>query len=228
MIKAYTFSLILFLTCVLSAQKTSDLSVTFTPTIGDAPLVLNKIYDGSVEETLQIETLKCYISEVELFNEKEMVFAEENSFHLLDAEDAGSFTIHLSVPYNISFTQIKFNIGIDSLTNVSGVFGGDLDPTNGMYWTWQSGYINLKLEGVADKCPARYNRFQFHVGGYQYPFNTLQKVKLKTSNKKDIIIKMAIDEIFQQINLEKTYQIMSLNQEAVTFSQLIPTIFSIN
>lgn len=29
---------------------------------------------------------------------------------------------------------------------------GDLDPLNGMYWAWNSGYINMKIEGITPKC----------------------------------------------------------------------------
>ena len=78
--------------------------------------------------------------------------------------------------------KIKFNLGIDSLTNVSGVMGGDLDPTKGMYWTWQSGYINFKMEGSSAVCPTRNHEFQFHIGGYQDPFYAMQTLELEVKN----------------------------------------------
>jgi hypothetical protein len=97
-----------------------------------------------------------------------------------------------------------------------------------MYWTWQSGYSNFKLEGVSDFCPARNNRFQFHLGGYQAPFNALQKVELKTLNTKRININVAIDKLLAQLNLKETYQIMSPSQKAVELSQIAANIFSIS
>ena len=157
-----------------------------------------------------------------------MVFAEENSFHLLDISDPGSLNLDLKIPNELSFSHISFNIGIDSITSVSGVFGGDLDPGNGMYWTWQSGYINFKLEGVADDSPARNHRFQFHLGGYQAPFNALQQVKLDVADPKNITINIAIDQLFEQVNLQETYQIMSPNQQAIDMAQLVASLFSIS
>ena len=84
------------------------------------------------------------------------------------------------------FNTIAFNLGIDSITNVSGAQGGDLDPTKGMYWAWQSGFINIKLQGTSNSCPPPKNEFEFHLGGYQYPFNSLQTIILKTGNEKKL------------------------------------------
>jgi hypothetical protein len=45
--------------------------------------------------------------------------------------------LSFDLPTYLKYDQIQFQLGIDSLTNVSGAMGGDLDPTKGMYWTWQ-------------------------------------------------------------------------------------------
>ncbi|MEZ4850480.1 MAG: MbnP family protein [Bacteroidia bacterium] len=221
--KYVIISFLTLLTNILVSQTTVRLS--FVPTYGHKLLVLNDtLNDGGI----QIETLKFYISRIEFYQENTKVFIEENSFHLLDAEDVGSLRVDISVPDHISFSHIKFNVGIDSLTNVSGAFGGDLDPTNGMYWTWQSGYINFKLEGKAKNCPARHNHFQFHIGGYQAPFNSLQIVELEIQDHENIHIDLEINKIFDQVNLKETYQLMSPGEKSVAFSKLIPSIFSIS
>ena len=59
--------------------------------------------------------------------------------------------------------------------------GGDLDPTKGMYWAWQSGYINFKMEGSCSQCLATKNNFEFHLGGYQQPFYAMQTIELNTT-----------------------------------------------
>jgi hypothetical protein len=200
--------------------------ISFLPSYGQVPLLIAE--DAQViNDGLQIETFKCYISQVELYQGAQLVFAEEQRHHLLDASDATSLEWTLPAPENLSFTHIQFNIGIDSLTNCAGAFGGDLDPTNGMYWTWQSGYINVKLEGIASNCPARQNRFQFHIGGYAAPFNTLQQVRLEIKNTGEINIAMAIDQWLAQLNLSKQYQVMSPNEEAVFLAEMLPEIFSV-
>ncbi len=227
--KYLIFTIIVFISSFSSAQSTFGLTITFLPTYENSLVSLNETYFSTFQnDSLQVETIKFFISQVELYQENDRVFVEENSYHLVDAANEGSLSFELEIPDGVSFSQLKFNIGIDSLTNVSGAFGGDLDPTNGMYWTWQSGYINFKLEGVSDLCPARNNRFQFHLGGYQSPFNTLQNVELKILDTKKISIDVAIDQLLAQINLKETYQVMSPNQQAVELSELVTTIFSIS
>lgn len=64
-------------------------------------------------------------------------------YHLVDAEDTASWTVTTT-----RSAQAYFLLGVDSLTNVSGAFGG-ASTIKGMYWAWNSGYINLKLKGAA-------------------------------------------------------------------------------
>ena len=136
-------------------------------------------------------------------------------------------TLSVNIPSNISYTKLKFNLGIDSTTNVSGALGGDLDPTKGMYWTWQSGYINFKLEGTSNICKTRHNEFQFHLGGYQYPNNNLQTVFIDAVSKQNIEVGVDIQKIINQINLTQQHHIMSPGQEAMDFSEKVINSLSI-
>jgi hypothetical protein len=97
--------------------------------------------------------------------------------------------------------------------------GGDLDPTKGMYWTWQSGYINFKLEGKSTICPTRNNAFEFHLGGYQPPFNCLKTALLKSTNQKNIVVVFDLNQFLSSIDLSKQNQIMSPNNQAVLLSE---------
>ncbi len=66
--------------------------------------------------------------------------------------------------------KILFGFGVDSITQVSSIFKADLDPIHGMYWTWQSGYIQLKIECTAlgSKLPENH-AVQLHIGGFMSP-----------------------------------------------------------
>jgi len=227
--KNIIFTFLILTTNFSNAQPNSELTISFLLIYDNTPVSLNDtFYKTSKNDSLQIEAIKFFVSQVELLLEKESVFVEENSYHLIDAASESSLNFKIKIPDEISFSHLKFNIGIDSLTNVSGAFGGDLDPTNGMYWTWQSGYINFKLEGTAEICSSRKNFFQFHLGGYQAPFNTLQNVELEIIDQKNIIIEVAIDQLLGKIDLEETYQVMSPNQKAVELAGFLPSIFSIS
>ena len=98
--------------------------------------------------------------------------------HLIDVFEVDTLKINFKKLDFKKIKMIQFNIGIDSLTNVSGALGGDLDPQKGMYWAWQSGYINTKIEGRSPHCKNRKNAFQFHIGGYLQPFYAIRRVEM--------------------------------------------------
>lgn len=208
----------------LMAQTKQKHNLTFYPVFGNSPLRSNEsFYKLSNGDSLQIETLKFYISEIELFHKGKMVWKEKNSFHLIDAYSNESMHLSFQTTSPLQYDQVKFNLGIDSITNTSGAMGGDLDPTRGMYWTWQNGYINFKLEGRNNKCKTKNNEFQFHLGGYQHPFNTLQTLMIEAKEGDKIIFD--IKKLISLIEFEKQNHIMSPSKEAVLLSEKITQIF---
>ena len=177
-------------------------------------------------DSIQFETLKFYISSIIFLNNNVPVWKEENSFHLIDVADEKTTGVLLNTLAAILFNEIKFNLGVDSITNSSGALGGDLDPTKGMYWTWQNGYINFKLEGKSNLCNTRKNEFQFHLGGYQYPYNALQTITLITEQHEQIDINIDLEKLFSEINLVNENEIMSPGKEAVLLSKKVASCFS--
>lgn len=209
-----------------SLAQSSQRTIEFKLSINHQAITVDKKYfNHSLSDSIHFDAIRFYISNIQFFQEEELLATLEKKHHLIDLENLESLTIVLEKNANSDFNKIKFDLGIDSLTNVSGAFGGDLDPTNGMYWTWQSGYINFKMEGVTPSCPARKNLFQFHLGGYQTPFANVQSVTLDVFDKKNIVIELPIDQFLEKINLKETYQIMSSNQQAVDMAQLIASLF---
>lgn len=130
---------------------------------GDSDLVLDHAFTLTANETadsVSFVTVKFYLSLV----------ADVNGYILFDASQ--------SVKYDVECQHARsISLGIDSTMNVSGAMGGALDPSLGMYWTWQSGYINAKLEGTVwnDGQP---ETFQYHLGGYSHPFNAYRPLNL--------------------------------------------------
>lgn len=226
--KFYSLFVFIFFPIFSFAQQPNEI-IEFKVSINHHPIkVGGKYLIHSQPDSIHFEAIRFYISNVQFFQDDAFVSFLEKKHHLIDLEDPESLKINLEKNVDLNFNKIKFDFGIDSLTNVSGAFGGDLDPTNGMYWTWQSGYINFKLEGVTPSCPARKNFFQFHLGGYQAPFTNVQSVELAVLDKKNIVIELPIDQLLEKINLKETYQIMSPNQQAVDMAQLVASLFSIS
>lgn len=210
----------------LTAQE-SDLKIRFNPSFNNETIILNKPYLFN-NDSISFEILKFYISNIQLFQNEQLVYTEIKKHHLIDLENPKSLEIIISKAPSTPFNSIVFKLGIDSITNVSGAFGEDLDPTNGMYWTWQSGYINFKLEGITALCPTRNNFFQFHIGGYQYPFNTIQSIKIETNNATEITIDILVDKLLSKIDLRETFEIMSPNKKAVELACLISSVFKLS
>lgn len=213
---------------VVFSQSKKTTVIIFNPVYGNSKLDLNgTYYKLTNDDSLQIETLKFYISNIEFLNNGKVVWKEENSYHLIDASNDKT----LRIPFNnipvSTYNKISFDLGIDSLTNVSGALGGDLDPTKGMYWTWQNGYINFKQEGKSNLCRTRNNEFQFHLGGYQSPFSTLQTVSLEVKETDRINIELDLKKFIAVSYLSKQNQIMSPCSDAVYLSKRAANAFSI-
>jgi hypothetical protein len=202
--------------------------ITFSADYAAMPLQCDNLttYAGNRQDSFRFETLKCYISQLELYQGGKSIWAEKNSYHLLDFSEPTSQTWMLQIPKGIIYDQIKFHLGIDSSTNVSGALGGDLDPTKGMYWTWQSGYINTKIEGSRYSGVER-KEFQWHIGGYQSPYNALQKITLKVQASDRLNIALDLSQLMEQIDWEKTSNIMSPKEEALILAEMFSKIFSV-
>lgn len=206
------------------AQNTKTISLIVQP-VFSSQLLSHKYFKLNDRDSIQIEVLKFYLSNLSFYKEKKEVWREKNSFHLIDSEKEESYKLMLEVPLNLSFDEVTMNLGVDSVTNNSGAMGGDLDPTKGMYWTWQSGYINVKLEGKSNLCKTRKNSFEFHLGGYQYPFNSLQRLDFNVTSPNDLLLVLDVAHFFSSLDLEKVNQIMTPSAVSNQLSQKLAKAF---
>jgi hypothetical protein len=217
---------LLLLLPTLSAQ---EVTVVFQPVLGGVALeVAEEGGAAGAEEVkkshaLNVETLRFYLSDVVLLKAGAVVHRAAKKHHLIDAERPK--TLRLPLQTVADYDELRFTFGVDSLTAASGAFGADLD---GMYWTWRSGYINFKLEGTSPDCPARKNRFQFHVGGFQGPFNSEREVSLRVSPDTIISVQIDLDHFFAATDLSTDYQIMSPSAQSAALADLLVALFRIN
>ena len=213
----------LFFQSVYAQKERDSLIITLVPTFGENTLKLDKKY-ASGKDSLEISTFKFYISDLQITFNDNAVFAEKEKYHLVDIENPNSLRLPLCKKNGKVVTRILFNIGIDSISSVSGALAGDLDPTKGMYWAWQSGYINMKIEGKSSSCKTRKNEFQFHIGGYKSPFYAIRKVDLyPISQSLDVTVDIA--EMFSKIKLSETNSIMIPGQKAMELANHSVTMF---
>ena len=198
------------------------------------PLELNKPYLTKTD-SLQLLTFKFYISSIEIEFTDNSKFIEKNGYYLIDIENKSSQKIALLKKTNKTISRILFNIGVDSLASVSGAMSDDLDATNGMYWAWQSGFINMKIEGKSSSCSTRNNNFHFHIGGYLKPNYALRKVNINCKDNDNINgncnhnINLIVDlaRLFKNIDLKSTNSIIIPGQKAMKIADLSTKIFSL-
>ena len=194
---------------------------------GNESLIQNKKYFSLSKDTLQLENFRFYISSIKLILKDNSIISEDNSYHLIDSEDTISQSIPIRIISKSEIKKVIFSIGIDSITSVSGALSGDLDPTKGMYWAWQSGYINMKIEGKSSSCKTRNNAFQFHIGGYLKPNYAIRTIELepKISN---FDINVDLSNLFNQIKLSETNSIMIPGLKAMDIADKAKSMFSVS
>jgi hypothetical protein len=219
--------------------------VTILPVFGDKPITADTWFQTKKGESFQFDNIRFYLSNIEFVRADKSIIKDTATAHLIDVFEPNTLKIDLQ---KIDFRQVKtmrFNVGIDSSTNISGALGGDLDPQKGMYWAWQSGYINMKIEGRSPQCKNRKNVFQYHIGGYLQPNYSMRSVELPVNtqnteggsspksditnpkNTEGVVLKIDFSKFFEQINIAKQNSIMMPCAEAMQLAGYSVNMFSI-
>lgn len=162
-------------------RKSGNNSIQFSisSVVNGHPLVLkDSTYHNAVGEAFNVTTFRYYLSNFSVTTAEGSVIKLPATYYLVDEANASSRTVVVDGIPDGSYTAMSFLIGVDSLTQVGGPQNGALDVVNGMYWSWNSGYINAKFEGTSPVSSAPGNILQFHIGGFQAPYNTIRSVTL--------------------------------------------------
>ncbi len=204
-------------------------SLRFRFTFAGEEVELQKSYFSEViNDSIKLETVKFYVSKVHFKKDGKIVDTTSKRFYLMDLENKFSRDISFSSLGVKPCDTLEFSIGIDSLTNVSGAMGGALDPMNGMYWAWQSGYINFKIEGISKICKTRNNVFQYHVGGYSSPNATIQHFKFAIAKTDNVTIEIPLDDLLERIDIRTTNEVMSPSAKSTQIANQFSEIIQIN
>ena len=105
---------------------------------------------------------------------------------------------------------------------------GDLDPAKGMYWSWNSGYINFKLEGRSNLSSVPKNEFEYHLGGYMSPYATSRELILPLDPKKqETIIELQLDQWLKAVDIQKNHSVMIPGEKAVQLTEVLVQMFRV-
>lgn len=121
------------------------------------------IYTNAAGNLYQVDLLKYYISNVRLIRADNSYFDFAN-YDLINAEVDSTCRIYGSGIPNGIYSKLRFYIGIDDVRNHTGAQDGDLDPVHGMIWTWNTGYIFFKHEGVFRDSSGSNEPLLYHLG----------------------------------------------------------------
>lgn len=127
-------------------------------------------------EVLEFTKLRYYVTNIELHKATGGTWKEEESYHLITVDDQAGLEEELQltdVPAG-DYVGISYIIGVDSLRNVSGLQEGALDPAEAMFWSWNTGYIFVKAEGMSDSSPN--GSFVYHIGGFEGPNSAIREM----------------------------------------------------
>lgn len=193
--------------CLLISCKKNDnptptesgsLRIEFDNVVGDENLVLNaKTYRNAAGEEFTVSKLDYFVSNFVLYDDKGNSFTipQDSSYFLIREDEKSSQYVTLNqIPF-ADYVAVEFMVGVDSARSASPIEKrkGVLDPGenpshHGMYWSWNAGYIFLKLEGSSDAATSANSKFSYHIGlygGYHEPtVNNTRVVRVEFGHDK--------------------------------------------
>jgi hypothetical protein len=179
----WIFTLIVAVALV-SCKK--DKNTDENPTTGSVQIKLHHLWDTDsllldslyvhpvTSDTLSFTTFKYYVSNIRLKKTDGTWYSVPESYHLIDLGNGSTNSLTISNVPTGNYSEISILFGVDSTRNVSGAQSGALSTIHGMFWSWNTGYIMLKAEGLSPNSTS--GSYAFHLGGFQGP-NSVLKTK---------------------------------------------------
>jgi hypothetical protein len=195
------------------------LNLSFQHTFGNSTFQLAPTqFITNANDTLVFTDLVYYVSHIRLTRADGSILNLQNN-HLLNHQ-TGRTSFTVNVPQG-HYTKLDLLLGVDSVNNHSGMQEGDLDPANGMFWTWNTGYIFYRIKG---RHGTANTAFVYDVGGLQNLVNISIDLNAYQVNKTAIscTLKHDVAAFFNTPNMLNLRQIT--NQVHTATSPILPTI----
>jgi hypothetical protein len=223
------------LSLLLGAATTAQVVLRFDNQFNGRKVILDSpSYNPGYRAPFTISRLQYYISNIVFTrtNGQQHIVPRANSFFLVRQSSDSSRNIVLNIPDGV-YSSVSFLVGIDSLTSTlpieqrKGVLdpGMDMAAGEGMYWTWNSGYIFFKMEGSSPAIPADktgFREFEYHIGGYggfnSPTINNIRRIafdlpatgplRVRSHQQAIVHIRFEASHVFDQLDLNKHHHIM--------------------
>jgi hypothetical protein len=189
-------------------KETGQIKLVLENEVDGQALVFNKnSYVNASEDTFFVSKFNYFISNVVWTKTDNSVYAEPSSFHLVKQSDAASRSITIeNVPVG-NYKSVSFVLGVDSARNVSGAQTGDLDPAKSgdMFWSWNSGYIFLKMEGSFLEA-GNPKHFEYHIGGFGGVNKTQRTIHLNFGTEEAKLTLSTVPQVKVKVNLNECFK----------------------
>ena len=194
------------------AHGQSGVTIHHQVTLGDAPVVLGEWQKSDSLVSIRIDKLRWYVSLPPAGKTGSKVW-------LMDLSDSSSLDQQMSRPIN---NKISLLFGIDSAIQIGGVGTGALDPQRGMYWTWQTGYVQWKMEG-AIRVDGVESPLELHLGGFDGATKAQAMLSdyLVYPTTNSVIAQWDLSPFIAQILDQKKYGVMSPSPIARDYCRII-------
>lgn len=186
-----------------------NIELEFEHKVGSSSLTLNSAnYTNDNGDSYTVSKFAYYVSNIKLTRADGQNVNIPAEYYLIDAANSST---HKIVVNNIppgEYTELSFLLGVDSTRNVSGAQTGALDPANGMFWSWNTGYIFLKMEGTSPQSTATGNQLRFHIGGFREANNTnaLRTIKPSFNGQKLIVKEKETSGLHFDVDVNKMFK----------------------
>ena len=233
MIRKFCTLILILFPCAMAGLEQVPVHIKVNYIANGAPLQFrDSSYTNAFGESYTVSRLKFYMGNTSLKNATQYSPPENI---LVDAADDKEQVLSIAPG---RYDTLEFLLGVDSALNNSGAQDGVLDPLNGMFWTWNSGYIFFKMEGYSSSSTADLNRIEHHIGGYEGPYNAIRKISLpipggievKATQEKSINLELNLDHYWkdiQEIKIADAALIMSPGPKAAKAADNFRSMFSI-
>ncbi len=193
------------------------------PSWDNKALELEQVYLTENKDSISFSTLKMYFSDFRFKEKLSGGITEIDTLIFYDLADSSTHVFFKNLEIS-NYDDVSFTLGLDSSKNVSGELENAYDPLLGMYWAWNTGYVNLKLAGKSSLVLTKTHDFEFHLGGYRFPYASAQQVQVDLL---DSYIQFELSLLFPDvISLKKTHHLMLPGKEAFLILQGLAACFN--
>lgn len=193
---------------------------------GNEPLRQGRYYPIFSGDSVRVDVCRFYLSGFEFRSRDGKILRTSDLIMLCDLMDEKSLSAELpSVPASAEILRIR--TGIDSITHTKGIQRGKLDPVHGMYWTWQTGFIQFKIEGYCSAAKSPDKSFMLHLGGFLPPNVCSNTMDIKIQDRNNIRLNVNIERFLKGLSFGEYSEIMSPGGMSTKLCRLLPFIFEL-